>query len=102
MDIKIIDGKLISEEIIKEIKLAPSRTDIVPGLALVLVGNNPASEIYVKMKEKKCAELGYYSIVNRQRDTISEAEISFDNIGIQQRYQNSWNTHYTPPALSHK
>jgi len=75
MDSKIIDGKLISEEIIKEIKLELSRTDIVPGLALVLVGNNPASEIYVKMKEKKCAELGYYSIVNRQPETISEAEL---------------------------
>ncbi len=75
MDSKIIDGKLISEEIIKEIKLELSRTDIVPGLALVLVGNNPASEIYVKMKERKCAELGYYSIVNRQPETISEAEL---------------------------
>lgn len=75
MDSKIIDGKLISEEIIKEIKLELSRTDIVPGLALILIGNNPASEIYVKMKEKKCAELGYYSIVNRQPETISEAEL---------------------------
>ena len=75
MDSKIIDGKLISEEIIKEIKLELTRTDIVPGLALILIGNNPASEIYVKMKEKKCAELGYYSIVNRQPETISEAEL---------------------------
>ena len=75
MDSKIIDGKSISEEIISEIKAELSRSKITPGLALVLVGNNPASEIYVKMKEKKCAELGYYSIVNRQPETISEAEL---------------------------
>ncbi len=89
MDSKIIDGKLISEEIIKEIKLELSRTDIVPGLALVLVGNNPASEIYVKMKEKKCAELGYYSIVNRQPDTISEAEL----LSIIAEYNNDTKIH---------
>ncbi|MBE2218461.1 MAG: bifunctional 5,10-methylenetetrahydrofolate dehydrogenase/5,10-methenyltetrahydrofolate cyclohydrolase [Ignavibacteria bacterium] len=75
MDSKIIDGKLISEEIILEIKKELSSTNVIPGLALILVGNNPASEIYVKMKEKKCAELGYYSIVNRQPETISEAEL---------------------------
>lgn len=75
MDSKIIDGKSVSEEIIKEIKADLQQANIVPGLALVLVGNNPASEIYVKMKEKKCAELGYYSVVNRQPENISETEL---------------------------
>lgn len=75
MDSKIIDGKSISEEIIKEIKSELQTTGVTPGLALVLVGNNPASEIYVKMKEKKCAELGYYSVVNRQPENISEADL---------------------------
>ena len=89
MESTIIEGKLISEDIIKEIKLELSRTDIVPGLALVLVGNNPASEIYVKMKEKKCAELGYYSIVNRQPDTISEAEL----LSIIAEYNNDTKIH---------
>lgn len=75
MDSKIIDGKSISEEIIREIKSELQTAGVTPGLALVLVGNNPASEIYVKMKEKKCAELGYYSVVNRQPESISEAEL---------------------------
>lgn len=75
MDSKIIDGKSVSEEIITEIKAELSRSNVTPGLALVLVGNNPASEIYVKMKEKKCAELGFYSVVNRQPENISEAEL---------------------------
>ncbi|HMT11331.1 MAG TPA: tetrahydrofolate dehydrogenase/cyclohydrolase catalytic domain-containing protein, partial [Ignavibacteria bacterium] len=75
MDSKIIDGKAVSEEIISEIKSELSANKVTPGLALVLVGNNPASEIYVKMKEKKCAELGYHSVVNRQPENISEAEL---------------------------
>ena len=75
MDSKIIDGKAVSEEIISEIKSELTANKVTPGLALVLVGNNPASEIYVKMKEKKCAELGYHSVVNRQPENISEAEL---------------------------
>ncbi|MEO8514657.1 MAG: bifunctional 5,10-methylenetetrahydrofolate dehydrogenase/5,10-methenyltetrahydrofolate cyclohydrolase [Ignavibacteria bacterium] len=76
MDSKIIDGKLVAAQIIDEIKkeLKP-HNNIKPGLALILAGNNPASEIYVKMKEKKCAELGYYSIVNRLSEKITEAEL---------------------------
>jgi methylenetetrahydrofolate dehydrogenase (NADP+)/methenyltetrahydrofolate cyclohydrolase len=87
MDSKIIDGRLIASQIIDEIKkeLKP-HNNIKPGLALILVGNNPASEIYVKMKEKKCAELGYYSIVNRLSEKITEAELlahirSYNNSG---------------------
>ncbi len=73
---KIIDGKLISARIIDEIKKELKlHNNIKPGLALILVGNNPASEIYVKMKEKKCAELGYHSIVNRLSEKITEAEL---------------------------
>lgn len=73
---KIIDGKLISSKITEEIKKElKSHINVKPGLALILVGNNPASEIYVKMKEKKCAELGYYSIVNRLSEKITEQEL---------------------------
>lgn len=75
MDSKIIDGKSISEEIISEIRAELPGSNVTPGLALVLVGNNPASEIYVKMKEKKCAELGFHSVVNRQPESISEPEL---------------------------
>lgn len=84
IDNKIIDGKLISGLITEEIKKELSGTDITPGLALVLVGNNPASEIYVKMKAKKCAELGYYSVIERLPESTSENELlglikSFNN-----------------------
>ena len=84
---KIIDGKLIASQITDEIKKELAlHNNIKPGLALILVGNNPASEIYVRMKEKKCAELGYYSIVNRLSEKITEAELlahirSYNNSG---------------------
>lgn len=75
MNGKIIDGKLIASQITDEIKKQTSVLDVIPGLALILVGNNPASEIYVKMKSKKCAELGFYSVIERKPETTSETEL---------------------------
>ena len=49
--------------------------DIVPGLAAVLVGNNPASEIYVKNKTKKFESLGLKTDVFRLEETVSEDEL---------------------------
>lgn len=72
---KIIDGKLIAEKVISEIKQELLGKSVKPGLALILVGNNPSSELYVKMKSRKCAELGYHSVVNRQPETIAEADL---------------------------
>lgn len=73
---KIIDGKQVAEKIIAEIKKELRlHNNIKPGLALILVGNNPASEIYVKMKEKKCTELGFYSVINRLPEKVTEAEL---------------------------
>jgi methylenetetrahydrofolate dehydrogenase (NADP+)/methenyltetrahydrofolate cyclohydrolase len=61
---KIIDGKKIAEEIRAEVgvevkKLAKKK--IQPGLAVVLVGEDPASQVYVRMKKKTCADLGIAS-----------------------------------------
>jgi methylenetetrahydrofolate dehydrogenase (NADP+)/methenyltetrahydrofolate cyclohydrolase len=74
-DKKIIDGNKISKDILIEIKTALQKTGLKPGLALMLAGNNPASEVYVKMKAKRCAELGYYSVVDRLPETTSEKEL---------------------------
>ena len=61
---QILDGKRIRDEILAELRpriavLAATRR--VPGLGVVLVGHNPASEIYVRNKVKACEELGIYS-----------------------------------------
>lgn len=60
MPAKIIDGKKISERILSELKARIAKLGEKPGLAIVLVGDNPASEIYVNSKEKITRELGSY------------------------------------------
>lgn len=64
MSAAIIDGKRISSEVKEELAsevAALKEREIVPGLAVVLVGENPASKVYVANKEKACAELGINS-----------------------------------------
>ncbi len=66
MSAQIIDGKRIAAEMREEMKveLDGLKADhgLVPGLAVVLVGENPASQVYVRMKKKACDELGVLSI----------------------------------------
>jgi methylenetetrahydrofolate dehydrogenase (NADP+)/methenyltetrahydrofolate cyclohydrolase len=75
----IIDGKLVAAKIRQEIKVNTvqlfDEKNIKPGLALLLVGNNAASEIYVNMKNKACAELGFHSIIERMDDNASESSV---------------------------
>lgn len=78
MTAKIIDGKVIADEMKAEIaegvkKLAAS--GIKPGLATVLVGENPASYTYVGMKRKMCAELGIESFGHELPATASQQEV---------------------------
>ena len=65
MTAKIISGtevaKQIREELKQEIAELKAKHDLVPGLATVLVGDDPASKVYVGQKEKACQELGIYS-----------------------------------------
>ncbi len=79
MTAKIIDGKTIAAQIKSEVKheaeeLKRSR-GITPGLAFILVGENPASQVYVRSKGKACDELGFYSITERLPATISQDEL---------------------------
>jgi methylenetetrahydrofolate dehydrogenase (NADP+) / methenyltetrahydrofolate cyclohydrolase len=60
----ILDGKKIAREIKEELKLEVIKmkeSGFVPGLAVILVGNDPASGVYVNSKKKACAEIGIYS-----------------------------------------
>jgi len=62
---KILDGKLVSAKIKEEIKLEIEKMkkngEQIPGLAVVIVGDDPASKVYVKNKRKDCEEVGMYS-----------------------------------------
>ncbi len=75
---QILDGKALAKEIraevAKEIASLKER-GITPGLAVVLVGDDPASHTYVKMKERSCEEAGIYSIVHKMPDDISQEKI---------------------------
>jgi methylenetetrahydrofolate dehydrogenase (NADP+) / methenyltetrahydrofolate cyclohydrolase len=79
MSAQIIDGKKIAEEIRLEVKAATQRLKtergVVPGLAFILVGENPSSQSYVKMKGKACEEAGFYSVTERMPDTTSEESL---------------------------
>jgi methylenetetrahydrofolate dehydrogenase (NADP+)/methenyltetrahydrofolate cyclohydrolase len=77
---RVLDGKWVRDEIWKEWKpraatLAASGRP--PGLAVVLVGHDPASEIYVRNKVKACEELGFYSEKHTPPDTISTEDLLF-------------------------
>lgn len=76
---KIIDGKAISEIIRQEIKRGTDdfiqQTGKKPGLAVILVGENPASQTYVGAKAKACEDVGFYSIVNRMDTNVSEKKL---------------------------
>lgn len=76
---RIIDGKAISAEIRTEIRKETeaffAKTGIQPGLAVILAGENPASQIYVRNKEKACAEVGFLSKRYVLPATVSEEEL---------------------------
>lgn len=76
---KIIDGNLISSEIKKEIKLEAGKLrqekGVIPGLAFILVGDNPASQIYVRNKAKACNELEFYSVTEELPANTSENDL---------------------------
>jgi len=76
---QIIDGKSLADatrtRVAAEVRELKEKRDIVPGLAVILVGNDPASQAYVNMKAKACKEVGFYSIVHEMPETISQEEI---------------------------
>ena len=66
MTARILDGKAVAETINRETAVGAAtlmrECGVRPGLAVVLVGDNPASRVYVNTKEKKAAELGFHSV----------------------------------------
>lgn len=79
MKSQIIDGKKVAEDLINRIKEGVDRRLAkglrAPGLAMILVGDNPASKVYVRNKEKACERSGILSIMHRISESISEREL---------------------------
>ncbi|MCX6639854.1 MAG: bifunctional 5,10-methylenetetrahydrofolate dehydrogenase/5,10-methenyltetrahydrofolate cyclohydrolase [bacterium] len=79
MPAKIIDGKAIAEQIKSEISEATARLlkthNIRPGLGFIIVGDDPASRTYVRMKGKACAAVGFHSITKELSANTSIEEL---------------------------
>ncbi len=78
MSAKIIDGKQVAASLrqrLKEEVAALAKKGVTPGLATVLVGEDPASQVYVRMKEKACGEIGIMSRGLRPPADIPQDEL---------------------------
>ncbi len=76
--LKLIDGKQLAQKRREEIKQAVEELKtqgITPGLAVILVGEDPASQVYVRNKEKACHEVGFYSEVHRLPEDTSQEDL---------------------------
>jgi methylenetetrahydrofolate dehydrogenase (NADP+)/methenyltetrahydrofolate cyclohydrolase len=85
MSARIIDGKAIAavlrEQVAAEVRRLSHHNDLAPGLAVVLVGSNPASEVYVGSKARATEQAGMRSFDHRLPETVSEPEL----LGLIQR-----------------
>ena len=79
MTAKRIDGKgiakSIQQELTEEVAQLKEKHGLVPGLATVLVGDNPASRTYVRMKQKRCKEVGIHSVGHTLSKDASQEEV---------------------------
>ena len=77
---KLIDGKMISAQIRAELKEETAaflqERGYVPGLAVVIVGEDPASQVYVRNKARACEEVGFHSEVYRLPEQTEQAELN--------------------------
>ncbi len=76
---QLLDGKALSlkieADVANEVKNLKNKTGLVPGLAVVLVGQDPASAAYVNMKKKACDRVGFYSVTHEMPQDISQDAI---------------------------
>jgi methylenetetrahydrofolate dehydrogenase (NADP+) / methenyltetrahydrofolate cyclohydrolase len=90
MPARILDGAKIASEIRREVAAevaAMAAAGVRPGLAVVLVGHNPASEIYVRGKVKACEEVGVYSETHTPPETATTVELLALIDGLNRRDQ---------------
>lgn len=78
-DTKIISGKKLGEQVVAIVKAATEKlkdaTGVTPGIAVVIVGEDPASQVYVRSKGKKAEECGFLSRTHRLEAETSEKDL---------------------------
>jgi methylenetetrahydrofolate dehydrogenase (NADP+)/methenyltetrahydrofolate cyclohydrolase len=76
---QLIDGKKLAEDVVSTVKTETEKlvaaTGVVPGIAVVIVGEDPASQVYVASKGRKAKECGFHSVQHDLPDTASEQEL---------------------------
>ncbi|MDJ0614107.1 MAG: bifunctional methylenetetrahydrofolate dehydrogenase/methenyltetrahydrofolate cyclohydrolase FolD [Rhizobiaceae bacterium] len=79
MSAQIIDGKAVAAEVVETVTSETAKlikeTGIVPGIAVVIVGEDPASQVYVRSKGKKATECGFHSVTHTLPEGTSEADL---------------------------
>ena len=78
MTAQLIDGNALSQRLRSDVAArtaALKARGVTPGLAVVLVGDNPASQVYVRNKVKACADAGLHSVLEKHDATLSEAAL---------------------------
>lgn len=78
MTAQLIDGNALSKQLRGEVAqraAALTAKGTKPGLAVVLVGDNPASQVYVRNKVKACEDVGFHSVLEKYDATLTEAEL---------------------------
>lgn len=71
----VIDGKLVSQSVLAEVAAKVKDLGIKPGLAVVLVGEDPASQVYVKSKGKAAESCGFHSVQHTLPVTTSQTDL---------------------------
>lgn len=78
MTAQLIDGNALSKQLRSEVAeraAALTAKGLKPGLAVVLVGDNPASQVYVRNKVKACEDVGFHSVLEKYDASMTEAEL---------------------------
>jgi len=78
MTAQLIDGNALSKQLRSEVAeraAALTARGMKPGLAVVLVGDNPASQVYVRNKVKACEDVGFHSVLEKYDASMTEAEL---------------------------
>jgi methylenetetrahydrofolate dehydrogenase (NADP+)/methenyltetrahydrofolate cyclohydrolase len=90
---QILDGKKISQQILDEVKSETEQLkrerNTTPGLAFIIVGENPASLSYVKSKGKACDEMGFFSVTEKLSAETTEAQL----LHLIEQFNNAKNIH---------
>ena len=71
----VMDGKTVADRLRNDMKTRCAALDFSPGLAVVWVGDNPASEIYIRHKQKACAQVGIHSVLRHLPAESTQAEV---------------------------